>query len=209
MSTTASAPERPPNDERAGRDLGRSATALGLSAVALVALGLRLWAIDHGLPWAYNSDEELHFVPIAVEMLGGSLNPGYFENPPALTYLLAVVYRLGFADGGFQRAFQADPTTAYLVARMTVALIGTLVVGLVFWAGARFFDRRAGLVAAALVTVAFLPVFYSKQALNDVVTLAPVCVALILCLAVYERGRPLDWGLACLLYTSPSPRDRS
>ena len=177
---------------------GRASTALLLCALLGAALGLRLWSIDHGLPWAYNADEELHFVPIAVQMLGGSLNPGYFENPPALTYLLASIYRIGFADGGFQRAFLADPSTAYLVARVTVALIGTLVVGLVFLAGARFFDRRVGLVAAVLVAFAFVPVFYSKQALNDVVTLAPVCVALVLCLAVYERGRALDWGLAGL-----------
>ena len=177
---------------------GRASTALLLCALLIVALGLRLWSIDHGLPWAYNADEELHFVPIAVQMLGGSLNPGYFENPPALTYLLASIYRIGFADGGFQRAFLADPSTAYLAARVTVALIGTLVVGLVFVAGARFFDRRVGLVAAALVACAFVPVFYSKQALNDVVTLAPVCVALVLCLAAYERGRALDWGLAGL-----------
>ena len=181
---------------RAERPPGGIATALLLCSLLVAALGLRLWSIDHGLPWAYNADEELHFVPIAVEMLGGSLNPGYFENPPALTYLLAVIYRLGFADGGFQREFLADPSTAYLVARVTVASIGTLVVGLVFVAGARFFDRRVGLIAAALLAFAFLPAFYSKQALNDVVTLAPVCVALVLCLAVYERGRPLDYGLA-------------
>ena len=180
------------------RALSGATTALLLGVLLTVALALRLWSIDHGLPWAYNADEELHFVPIAVQMLGGSLNPGYFENPPALTYLLAAIYRLGFADGGFQRAFLAEPSTAYLVARVTVALIGTLVAGLVFLAGARFFDRRVGLVAAALVAFAFLPVFYSKQALNDVVTLAPVCVALVLCLAVYERGRALDFGLAGL-----------
>ena len=71
-----------------------------------------------------------------------------------------------------------------MTARIVVALIGTLVVGLVYWAGARFYERRVGLVAAALMAVAFLPVFYSKYALNDVVTLAPVTVALVGCLLV-------------------------
>ena len=38
------------------------------------------------------------------------------------------------------------------------------------------------------MAVAFLPVFYSKHALNDIVTLAPITVALVACLLVYERG---------------------
>ena len=60
-----------------------------LGAILVLALALRLWHLDHGLPYAYNADEELHFVPVAVKMFGGSLNPRYFENPPALTYLLS------------------------------------------------------------------------------------------------------------------------
>jgi 4-amino-4-deoxy-L-arabinose transferase-like glycosyltransferase len=75
-------------------------------------------------------------------------------------------------------------------------VIGTLVVGLAYWAGARFYERRVGLVAAALMAVAFLPVFYSKHALNDVVTLAPITLALVGCLLVYERGWWTDWALA-------------
>ena len=68
--------------------------------------------------------------------------------------------------------------------------------GLAYWAGTRYFERRVGLVAAALMAVAFLPVFYSKHALNDVVTLAPMTVALVACLLVYERGWWFDWALA-------------
>ena len=168
-----------------------------LGAIVVLALALRLWHLDHGLPYAYNADEELHFVPVAVKMFGGSLNPRYFENPPALTYLLFLVFKLRFGFGRDLIAqFRADPEAAYLTARVVVALIGTLVVGLVYWAGARFSDRRAGLAAAALMAVAFLPVFYSKHALNDVVTMAPVTVALVACLLVYEQGRWGHWVLA-------------
>ena len=176
--------------------------ALVLAGILLAALGVRLWGIDHGLPWAYNADEELHFVPRAVEMFAGSLNPGYFENPPALTYLLHAVFRVRFLEGwpfgssGLRRAFLEDPTAVYLTARVTVAAIGTLVVGLVYLAGRRFAGAGAGLVAAALIAFAFLPAFYSKQALNDVVTLAPIAVALVASLSVVERGRWLDFVLA-------------
>jgi 4-amino-4-deoxy-L-arabinose transferase-like glycosyltransferase len=140
------------------------------------------------MPFAFNADEDEHFVPKAIGMFDGGLDPGYYENPSGLTYLLLVVY----AVGGIREVGEA----AFETARVVVALIGTGVVALAYWAGTRYFERRVGLVAAAIMAVAFLPVFYSKHALNDVVTLAPVTVALVACLLVYERGRWSDWALA-------------
>jgi 4-amino-4-deoxy-L-arabinose transferase-like glycosyltransferase len=173
-----------------------------LAWILLGALVLRLWSLRHGLPYVYSTDEEQHFVPHAVAMIGGSLNPHYFENPPALTYLLFAVFKLRFHAGfpfgssGFLHSFRNDPTAAFTTARFVVALLGTLSVGLVYWAGRRFYDRRVGLLAAVLRACAFLPVFYAKQALNDAVTLVPLTVALVGCLMVYERGRTWEWALA-------------
>jgi Dolichyl-phosphate-mannose-protein mannosyltransferase len=176
--------------------------AFALAAVVTAALGLRLWSINHGLPYVYNSDEELHFVPEAVMMVDGDLHPDYFQNPPALTYLLQLVFRLRFREGfpfgaaAFRPAFLDDPTAAFATARVMVALLGTMVVGLTFWAGSRLFCRRAGIVAAAVMAVAFLPVFYSKLALNDVAALVPITVGLVACLSAWQRGRPRDWVVA-------------
>jgi 4-amino-4-deoxy-L-arabinose transferase-like glycosyltransferase len=165
-------------------------TRLILAGILLVALALRFWNLGHGLPFAFSADEAEHFVPKAVGMFKDGLDPGYYENPSALTYLLYAVY----AVGGIRDL--DDPEPAFLTARVVVALIGTGVVWLTYWAGTRYYERRVGLAAAAIMAVAFLPVFYSKHALNDVVTLAPVTVALVGCLLVYERGWWRDWALA-------------
>src|SRR4051812_18670905 len=167
-----------------------------LAGLVLAALGLRLWSIRRGLPWVYNRDEEFHFVPVAVRMFGGSFNPHYFENPPALTYVLYAVFRLRFHAPGFRHAFAANPTAVYETARVIVALIGTASVALVYWAGARWFDRRVGLLAAALIAFGFLPAFYGKFALNDAVTLAPVALAFGLIALAWERGRTWQWAAA-------------
>ena len=167
-----------------------------LAGLLALALGLRLWSIRYGLPWVYNRDEEFHFVPVAVRFFGGSFNPHYFENPPGLTYLLYAVFRLRFHGGHFRQAFAANPTAAYETARVAVALIGTLSAALVYWAGSRWFDRRAGLVAAALIAVGFLPAFYGKLALNDAVTIAPVAVAFAALAIAWRDGRLRWWLLA-------------
>lgn len=169
---------------------------IALGCILLAGLALRLVEIGHGLPYVFNADEELHFVSIAARMIeDGTLNPNYFENPPAITYVFYLLFRAGIGWEGAS-AFANDPEPAYLAARVVVAFIGTLVAGLAYWAGTRFVDRRAGIAAAALLAFTFLPVFYAKHALNDVVTLAPLTVGLVACLVVYERGTPAAWLLA-------------
>src|SRR4051812_45066225 len=167
-----------------------------LGGLLLAAFGLRLWSIRYGLPWVYNRDEEFHFVPVAVRMFGGSFNPHYFENPPALTYVLYALFRLRFHMAHVQASFAAHPTAFYEAARLAVAVIGTASVGFVYWAGRRWFDARVGLLAAALIAFGFLPAFYAKFALNDAVTLAPVAAALALIALAWERGRTWQWAAA-------------
>ena len=53
---------------------------------------LRLWGVKQGLPYAYNIDENAHFVPEAIGLFGHGGNPHYFVNPPAFTYLLHAVF---------------------------------------------------------------------------------------------------------------------
>ncbi len=155
-----------------------------------VSLGLRLWGIKQGLPYSFNSDEAAHFVPKAVGFLGGDLNPHYFLNPPAYTYLLYAVLVVWFGGGhGLHTAFVHDPTSVYVIARAVAAVLGTASVWLTYLAGARLFGRWAGVLAAAVLGLAFLPVFYSHLALNDTPALAPVALALWGCARIASRQR--------------------
>jgi 4-amino-4-deoxy-L-arabinose transferase-like glycosyltransferase len=184
---------------------GRLRWGLAIGAVLLLALGLRLWGVDHGLPYAYNADENAHFVTRAIGLFGHDWNPNYYVNPPAYTYLVHLA--LGVAYGGragVSSAFAADPTGVWILGRVLAGLLGTLATWLLYLAGSRLVDRRVGLLAAGLMTVAFLPVFYSKLALNDVPTTAGVCLALWGAAGVLRFGRTRDYvfagvglGLAC------------
>jgi Dolichyl-phosphate-mannose-protein mannosyltransferase len=179
------------------RAADRWAWPLGVAAVVLGALALRLWGLRQGLPFVYNADENAHFVAGAIGMFGHTYNPNYFINPPAYTYLLHVVFAVGFGGrDGVSSSYAADPSDVFAVARAASAALGALAVGLLAWAGARLLDRRTGLVAAALLAVAFLPVHYAHFALNDAPTLAPVCLALAGVGGVLTRGRLGDYALA-------------
>ncbi len=175
----------------------RWAWPLAVAALVVAAFGLRLWGFRQGLPYVYNADENAHFVAGAIGMFGHTYNPNYFINPPAFTYLLHVAFALGFGGrAGVSSSYAADPTNVFALARALSGVLGALAVGLLAWAGARLFDRRIGLVAAALLAVAFLPVHYAHFALNDVPTLAPLCLALLGVGGVFTRGRLLDYAVA-------------
>ncbi len=78
-----------------------------------------------------------------------------------------------------------NPIAIWTAARLTCALLGVLGVWLLWRAGIRLLGRPTAFIAAAVLTFCFLAVFYSHQALNDVPTLAPICLSL--------------WGTAGLL----------
>jgi hypothetical protein len=170
-----------------------------LVALLVTTFVLRLWGIKQGLPYSYNSDEATHFVPRAIGFFWHDLNPQYFLNPPAYSYLLHIVFELWFGSGdAATRAYVGDPTSLFVVARVVASVLGTVAVWLTYLAGARLFGRTVGLLAAAVFGLAFLPIFYSHLALNDVPTLAPVALSLYGIAGVMRRGRRRDYALAGL-----------
>ena len=109
---------------------------------------------------------------------------------PAFTYLLHFLFALWF--GGRRavlRAFRAAPAGALHARARAAALLGTAALWLLYATGARLFGRGVGLLAAAIEAVAFLPVFYSHLALNDVPTLAPLTLSLLGSAGVLRKGR--------------------
>ena len=200
--------ERPALREQTppANDLTRRWAWSGLAIVLAVGLGLRLWGVCQGLPYAYNADEADHFVPHAIEMfVHGTLNPKYFANPPAFTYVLHGLFAVWYGGAsGAVHAYTHDPAALYTLARVAAAVLGTIALWLLYLTGARLWGRAVGLLAAAIEAVAFLPVFYAHLALNDAPTLAPATLSLLGTAGVLKKGRVRDYllagiglGLAC------------
>jgi Dolichyl-phosphate-mannose-protein mannosyltransferase len=148
-------------------------------------------------------DENSNFVPSAVGFFSGDYNPHYFVNPPAFSYLLHAVFAVWFGGGWpfgtrgeVSRAYAIDPTQVFVVARVTAAVLGVGAIAFVYATGARLYDRRVGLIAGAVMATAFLPVFYSHLALNDVPALLPLTASVFGSAGVLLHGRRRDYVLA-------------
>src|SRR4051794_7161061 len=171
---------------------------LVLLVLLVVGLVLRVKNNGYGLPYVYNVDEGSHFTARAVGMLGGDWNPHYFQNPSAFTYLANFALRFHLGKSAID-SFKLDPTAIYETTRAVAALLCMIGVVAIFWAGRRLYNGfGVALAAATLLTFAFLPLTYSRIAVTDVGTLAPVALAIVGSVRAWEDGRLRWWLLAGL-----------
>ncbi|MGH7860238.1 MAG: ArnT family glycosyltransferase, partial [Candidatus Binatia bacterium] len=143
----------------------------------MLALGVRVWAIDFGLPDSYHKDE-IAIVRRALAFGTGDLNPHSFHWPAFHLYVLfglyGAVYLIGAAAGFFESVadyrnlYFSDPTLFYLAGRLLSALLGTATVYVTYRAASRLDDRRAAIFAALCLALTYYHVRDSHLATLDV-----------------------------------------
>jgi 4-amino-4-deoxy-L-arabinose transferase-like glycosyltransferase len=170
---------------------------LVLALILVVGFALRVWNIDYGLPFVYSIDEGSHFTSRAVEMFWQDLDPGYYQNPAAYTYLIYALLRAMYGPLGFvfdlqyanvTEQFDKNPTEIWIAARTLAAGLCMAGVAATYWAARRLWGVREGLVAAAVLSFAFLPVAYSRVAVTDAGAMIGVALSLGLAVLACQRG---------------------
>lgn len=172
----------------------RLGLSLSLTAILILALGLRLWGIRFGLPYAYHFDEPTYVsaaLNLGAGIIGRQPNPTGFSNilfGEYVTYF--VVGRLSglFASvADFERAYRADPSLFLLMGRLIGAVLGTLNVLVVYWLGRTAPNQLVGWLAALLLAVAFLHVRDSHYAVPDLAMAFFVSLAVLFCVLALRR----------------------
>jgi 4-amino-4-deoxy-L-arabinose transferase-like glycosyltransferase len=145
---------------------------MALTAILLLAAGIRLWGLFHDLPFSYYGDE-LHSMKRSMALGTGDLNPHWFHKPALFLYVWLLCYGLFFLAGTlagkfestaqFGAYFLATPGPFLLLGRLVVFACGVATVWVAYRLARRAFDsERAGL-AAALVAAVLAPMVASSQ----------------------------------------------
>lgn len=176
-----------------------------LAIIFLIALGLRLWGIHFGLPYAYHVDEPTYVsaaLNLGAGIIGRQPNPTGFSNVLFGEYALYFLFgRLtGFfsSSAAFEAAYRFDPSTFLLLGRLTGALLGTLTVLTVYWTGKAMRDRWTGLIAALFLATAFLHVRDSHFGVPDIAAAFLVSLTVLLCVLSVQRSSWRFLALAAL-----------
>jgi 4-amino-4-deoxy-L-arabinose transferase-like glycosyltransferase len=177
-------------------------TALLVATLFALALGLRVWSLGWGLPYVEHPDEP-SLLQTALRMVrNGDANPQRFDKPSFFFYLLAAATQLhlwwGTAQGLYTSAQDLPsgvglftPTPSLFVAnRLVTALLGALTVPLLYLLGRVAYGRRAGLLAALALSVAYFHLEHSAYITTDVPSAVGVVLALLgACMLVRGDGR--------------------
>jgi 4-amino-4-deoxy-L-arabinose transferase-like glycosyltransferase len=191
--------------------------SVSLCLVLCLALALRLWGSYFDLPYVYHPDEPVT-INVAVRMLqNGELNPHFFHWGTAYFYLVAAAYVPYFLGGlalgrfhsrldlatiksyGLGMGYIPLPAEVWLARLVSIALgVGTI--WLVYLIGRRLYNRKAGVLAAALLAVSPPHVAQSHFARPDVAMTFFLCLSILYAIRWLEEGRRGDsvwagfWG---------------
>jgi 4-amino-4-deoxy-L-arabinose transferase-like glycosyltransferase len=179
-----------------------------LLVVLVVASAIRLYGINHDLPFVYDQDEPM-FVGRALSMLKNhDPNPHWFGPPAGPTmYLLAALYGSMFVIGrilgifhtpeDFRILYYSNATVFYLSGRVVVsAIFGIATVWLLYHIGRRLFDPKTGLFAASVLAVSAIHVALSQMVRMDVQMSFLLLVAFWYCLEILEKKNWSSYLLA-------------
>jgi 4-amino-4-deoxy-L-arabinose transferase-like glycosyltransferase len=154
----------------------------GLAAATVLALTLAGLALRLAIPRGLWLDEatSVHQAHLGLAELIQNLAQTDRHPPLHAVTLWATIRTIGDSD---------------FAVRVPSIIAGTLVVPALYALGRELYDRRTGVAAAVLGTVAPLLVWYSQEARGYAFVTLFAVLAVLGCARVLRRGGPLDWAL--------------
>ncbi len=151
---------------------GKISEKFYLWTIIILALAIRLYRIDWGLPWEYWGDEGTILSYVSFMALTKSLNPYIFNYSSLIFYIALLVgsavyvilnlFGAGLDWNTFWQSFFGNPTILAGAVRIVQALIGTATVYFTYQVG-RQIGHKIGLISALIVSLSPLAIVESKK----------------------------------------------
>ena len=174
--------------------------------ILAIAFVLRGWGIWFGLPYLYHDDEGREVIR-ALQLGAGSFDYQRTAKGGCF-YLLFFEYGIYFAilkligavqsTIDFAYSFIRNPSTLYLIGRVTTALIGTFNVFLVYLVGKQVYSSRVGVFAALFLAFNFLHAQSSHYITVDVPMTCLATLTLWYAIRIVQTGRLRYYVLSAL-----------
>ena len=193
-----SSPELPPAGDPPGQT-ARPLHVLLVVLLTLLALGLRLWGLDHLLPHRLEPDRQIAQQVMVLEE--GLETPSDEKVMSKYPWVLARLATLGFTPPAIQTdatprdlaAHRRRSSSVSLRVRLWVAVLGSVSIPLTWWLARRLLSSSAALLAAALMATSLLHHDFSQQARAHVPAATFVLLTLGCAARAAAGGGRLAW----------------
>ncbi len=175
--------------------------------IIIIATGfiLRVIGIGYGLPQPYHPDEK-QVMSIASKIIAGDLNPHFFIWPTLYMYLIAISYKFSYCllwllqyFFGFIHPFKklyllidSNIVTSYhyyLISRSLSIIFGTITIPVTYLIGKELSSKKAGLIAALFIALAYYPVLYSHLGIISTIMVCLTLLSFYFAMKMYQTGR--------------------
>ncbi|MEO8259442.1 MAG: glycosyltransferase family 39 protein [Acidobacteriota bacterium] len=180
-----------------------------LAAIVVIGGVVRFWGLGFGLPHTQARPDETFLIDLARSFLRGDFFPTFYDYPWLYGWLLTGLYLGYYVWGRLFGFFHSIPDLLaswpvhwepwFLIDRALSASAGTASILVVFWIGRRIWNVSTGLVAAFLLSVAFLHVRDSHFGTTDITMTMLVTVSAGLIVDAHLTRRPGRFALAGLV----------
>ena len=175
--------------------------------IIIIAIGfiIRFIGISYGLPQPYHPDEKrvMHF---ASRITAGDLNPHFFIWPTLYLYLTAIFYKLSYwllwllnyffaFIHPFKKLYllvSSNIVTSYhyyLISRSISIILGTITIPVTYLIGKELFAKKAALIAALFIALAYFPVMYSHFGIISTTMACLTLLSFYFAIKMYQTGR--------------------
>jgi Dolichyl-phosphate-mannose-protein mannosyltransferase len=170
-----------------------------LVSILIVGILIRMYGINFGLPYFYDPDERAFLLRGVKILANRDLNPHWFGHPgTTVIYMLSGLYAsififgrgLGIFAGAedFQKLFYHDPTVFIVSGRLLSLVFGVATIVLVYIIANRIFNKVIALIAAVLIALSPVHIYYSKLIRTDVLMGCLILIAFWYCLNILKEN---------------------
>jgi 4-amino-4-deoxy-L-arabinose transferase-like glycosyltransferase len=174
-----------------------------LPVIFIIAIAVRFWGINFGLPQTECRPDETAIVSRAVGFFTGDFNPHFFIYPTLYMYLLfgcyLVYYVIGQLSGIYSspddlmREFALNPSNLYLIDRCLSATFSVATLLVVYVIAQKLFNRKAATFAALFLSLAHITVRDAHFGVTDSTQTFWVVLAVLFMLRSYESRSIQDY----------------
>ncbi|MCC6546675.1 glycosyltransferase family 39 protein [Candidatus Sumerlaeota bacterium] len=177
-----------------------------LGIILVLAMGLRVWGADVGLPYDFVPDEESKLT--VIHDLEARRFQHWESQPSFMYYTIYLLLKVAvpmketiISATGLGHRFtgpEADMAFAKWISRLYMGFLGTLTCFFIHRVGKLVVDKRVGLIAAYIYAVAPIPIALCHYIKEDTPLVLFTTMNLVFALKVIKHGRVKDYALAGL-----------
>jgi len=180
--------------------------AWALGGIFVLALAVRVWGLDFGLPHTQARPDETFIIGLVLALYSGNALPQYYDYPWFFVWLSAIAsltyYVWGLATGAFgslaemAASYELRWAPFFMINRALSAFFGAATIPVLYALGSRLRDRTTGLVAAFLLALTHIHAQNSHFGTTDSAMVFFIMLSIALLLRAHETERARDFVAA-------------